>query len=111
MHARFGIALIGEAICAARTTQPPLSLLTPLPPEKQLPDLGSAVPETFEAVEREEIGVVVVMGTALAIVESGATSRDDVVAIEKPVHVLEAVGNHIRMIKKDAPHRPMHQVG
>src|ERR1035437_3508804 len=67
--------------------------------------------ELGETVEGQEVGVVSVVGTARVIVKSGAAGGDDVLAVEQPVHVLEAVSRDVRMMEQDATHLPIQQVG
>src|ERR1017187_970360 len=51
------------------------------------------------------------MGAALAIVKSRAAGGDDILTIELPVHILEAVPDDVGVMEQDATHRPMDQVG
>lgn len=44
--------------------------------------IGWVLSEVFEAVEGHEVGVVVVVGAAEVVVESGARDEDNVVAFE-----------------------------
>ena len=54
---------------------------------------------------------MVVVGAALAVVEGGAAGGDDVLAVEQPVHVLEAVLGDVGVMEQDAAHLPVQQVG
>src|ERR1035438_4828397 len=65
--------------------------------------------ELGEAVKGQEVGIVSVVGAALVIVKSRAAGGDDVLAIEQPVHVLEAVSRDVRMMEQDATHLPIQQ--
>ena len=54
---------------------------------------------------------MIVVGAALAIVKGGAAGGDDIVTIEQPVHILEAVFGDVGVMEQEAPHLPVQQVG
>lgn len=56
------------------------------------------LPKFLDSVESEVIGVVVVVGAALAVVEGSAGKEDDVLAFKKPIYVLKAVFDDFRML-------------
>lgn len=55
--------------------------------------------ELCEAVKRQEVGIVSVVGVALPIVKRGAAGGDDVLAVEQPVHILKTVLPYIGMVE------------
>lgn len=50
------------------------------------------------------------MGSALAIVVSGARYRDEIVAFKEPVHLSKAVPNGVRMPPHQAAYLPMPRI-
>ena len=62
-------------------------------------------------MKREEVGIVLIVGTAGAVVEGGARGDDQVRSFELPVDVLERVRRHVGMAQDDPLLPPPPQVG
>ena len=61
-------------------------------------------------MERQEIRIVIVMGTANPIVISSTAGENNRVPFEKPVDVLEAMLQHIRMAQYHLMYVPVFQI-
>ena len=64
-----------------------------------------------DAVEREVVGIVVIVRPAQAVVVRGARHGHKIVAVELPVRVLESMLHRVGMVSHDGTHLPISQVG
>jgi hypothetical protein len=67
---------------------------------------AGSIPEFLKSMEGEKVCVVIIMGTALIIVVGRAAGSDEVVAVELPIHILEAMLCDLGMMQQDAAHLP-----
>ncbi len=58
----------------------------------------------------KEVGIVIVVGTALVIIECGADGGDDVIAVELSIRVLEPMFRRVLVIEEDAAGFPLPQI-
>jgi len=73
--------------------------------------LVPCVAKALKAVKGQVIGIVLIVGAAGIVIESGASDSDDIVLLEQPIDILESVGLAIRMLEDDFANRPVPQVG
>lgn len=66
-----------------------------------------SIPKVHDSVERHVVRIMLVVRSALRIVERRAYDGHDIAGIKLPVRVLESVKNGFQMIQHDRPDIPV----
>ena len=59
------------------------------------------LPKLWNPVKCQEIGIMVVVGSALAVLKSGPGQENDIFSLKHPVNILKSMVDNIRMLQKN----------
>lgn len=64
----------------------------------------------FDSVKSEVVGIMIVMCAIKGIIIGSPTSQQNIFSVKKPVDILKAVLDHIRMLENNLFNLPIFQV-